>query len=119
MSHFAQVKNGIVEQVIVAEQEFINCLPDKENWIQTSYNTRAGLHWNENGQPDGKPALRANYAAIGDTYDSINDVFYNPQPYPSWIIKAPNWQWIPPVDCPVDGKVYTWNEDIKSWDLIS
>jgi hypothetical protein len=41
MAHFAKVVNGIVEQVIVAEAEFINNFVDSSpgEWIQTSYNT--------------------------------------------------------------------------------
>jgi hypothetical protein len=44
MSHFAQVKNGIVTGVIVAEQDFIDSglVGDPKEWIQTSYNTRGG-----------------------------------------------------------------------------
>ena len=45
--HFAKVKNNIVEKVIVAEQEFIDTLPDEAgvSWIQTSYNTSQGVHY--------------------------------------------------------------------------
>ena len=37
MSHFAKVEDGIVTNVIVAEQSFV----DKQDgtWVQTSYNT--------------------------------------------------------------------------------
>jgi len=46
MAHFAKVENGIVTQVIVAEQEFIDsgAVGDPTTWIQTSYNTRNGEH---------------------------------------------------------------------------
>lgn len=118
MSHFAQVINGIVQQVIVAEQDFINTFPDKETWIQTSYNTRAGIHWDSEGKPDGGIALRGNYAGIGYIYDAVNDVFYSPQPFPSWKISAPTWQWQPPIDPPLDGKIYQWDESNLSWKPI-
>ena len=41
MAHFAKVEDGIVTQVIVADQDFIDnhCTG---TWIQTSYNTRYG-----------------------------------------------------------------------------
>ena len=44
MSHFARVNQGIVTQVLVAEQEFIDSYVDTEpgEWIQTSYNTFGG-----------------------------------------------------------------------------
>jgi hypothetical protein len=96
MSHFAQVENGIVTQVIIAEQDFIDTITG--TWVQTSYNTRGGIHYApDSDTPDGEVALRANYAGIGYTYDATNDVFYAPQPDPTWTISAPDWIWKPPV----------------------
>jgi len=110
MSHFAKIVDGKVTQVIVAEQEFFNTFVDSSagTWLQTSYNTNGNQH------PEGRP-LRGNYAGIGYTYDSVNDVFYAPQPYPSWILNNTTWTWESPVAYPVDGKVYTWDEIIKNW----
>lgn len=108
MSHFAKVENGIVTQVIVAEEDFIATGAVGHGWVQTSYNTRGGEH------PEGRP-LRANYAGIGYTYDEANDVFYAPQPFPSWTISAPDWIWKAPVPMPDDGKPYTWNEEAQAW----
>jgi hypothetical protein len=117
MGHFAKVLNGVVQKVIVAKPEFFNTFVDSSPgaWIKTSYNTRGGVHYGEDGQPDGGVALRANYAGIGDTYDIANDVFYAPQPYPSWTIGAPDWIWHPPVALPQDGKSYYWDEPTLSW----
>jgi hypothetical protein len=111
MSHFAKVVDGKVVQVIVAEPEFFDHFVDSSPgaWIQTSYNTKGGVHL-LNGTP-----LRGNYAGIGSIYDSTNDVFYDPQPYPSWTISAPNWTWTPPIDYPSDGKLYLWDEPNQSW----
>ena len=39
MSHFAKIENGIVTNVIVAEQDFIDAHCEG-TWLQTSYNTR-------------------------------------------------------------------------------
>ena len=118
MGHYAKVVNGFVTQVIVAEQEFIDTFMniDTETWVQTSYNTRAGIHYAANSDaPDNGVALRGNYAGIGYTYDQANDVFYAPQPFPSWTISAPNWTWIAPVAMPTVGRVYTWNEATQTW----
>ena len=117
MSHFAKVTDGKVTQVIVAEKEFFDTYVDSTpgEWIQTSYNTRGGVHYGQDGQPDGGVALRGNYAGIGYTYDRTNDVFYAPQPYPSWTISAPDWTWKAPVAMPTDGKQYTWDEATKNW----
>ena len=82
---------------------------------RTSFNTRGGVHYGQDGQPDGGAAYRANYAGIGYTYDFVNDVFYAPQPYPSWTIEAPTWIWTAPIPYPEDGKIYNWDESTKSW----
>ncbi len=117
MSHFAKVTDGKVTQVIVAEKEFFDTYVDSTpgEWIQTSYNTRGGVHYGQDGNPDGGVALRGNYAGIGYTYDRTNDVFYAPQPYPSWTISAPDWTWKAPVAQPTDGRQYAWDEAVKNW----
>ena len=111
MSHFAKVTDGKVTQVIVAEQEFFDTFVDSSpgTWIQTSYNTHGNQH------PEGRP-LRGNYAGIGFTYDFVNDVFYAPQPFPSWILNNTTWLWEAPVAMPTDGKQYKWNESITNWE---
>ena len=113
MSHFAKVENGIVTQVIVAEQDVINTgmfgAPD--SWIQTSYNTYGGEH-----KLGGSP-LRKNYAGIGYTYDPIRDAFYAPTPYPSWVLNETSCLWEPPVPMPdpIEGYVYIWDEENVTW----
>ena len=117
MGHYAKVLNGKVTDVIVATADFFNAFIDSTpgNWIKTSYNTRGGVHYGQDGQPDGGVALRANYAGVGFTYNAAEDVFYAPQPYPSWTISAPDWIWKAPVPVPEDGKIYTWNEPTLNW----
>jgi hypothetical protein len=120
MTHFAKVENGTVTQVIVAEQDFINtgAVGNPGDWIQTSYNTRANVHYGQDGNPDGGQALRGNYAGIGYTYDAGNDVFYPAQPYPSWTISAgTNWVWTAPVAMPdpVEGSYWSWDEATTNW----
>jgi hypothetical protein len=109
MSHFARVTaQGIVEQVIVAEQDFIYTLPDRTSWVQTSYNTYGGQH------PEGRP-LRKNYAGIGYTYDSVRDAFIPPKPYASWVLNENTCLWDAPTPCPTDGKTYNWDENTQQW----
>jgi hypothetical protein len=108
MSHFAQVENGIVTQVIVAEQDVIDSGLFGSGWIQTSYNTAGGQH------PEGRP-LRKNYAGIGYTYDSDRDAFIPPQPYPSWTLNEETCLWNPPTPTPTDNKPYMWDEATLSW----
>lgn len=95
MSHFAKVTDGKVTQVIVAEKEFFDTYVDSTpgEWIQTSYNTRGGVHYGQDGNPDGGVALRGNYAGIGYIYDRENDVFYAPQPGADWVLNKTTWTW--------------------------
>lgn len=114
MSHFAQIEDGIVVNVIVAEQDFIDTLDG--TWVQTSYNTFGGVHYSpETGEPDGGVALRKNYASIGYSYDADKDAFIPPQPFPSWSLVEETCLWKPPVDVPSDGNAYDWDEDAQSW----
>lgn len=116
MGHFAKVENGIVTQVIVAEQDVINTgmfgAPD--SWIQTSYNTYGGEH-----QLGGNP-LRKNYAGIGYIYDTERDAFYAPSPYPSWILNENSCIWEPPIPMPdpIEGYAYVWDEESVSWKSV-
>ena len=119
MSHFAKVVDEIVEQVIVAEQDFIDTLPDSSAWVQTSYNTRGGKHYAPNtNDEDGGVALRKNYAGIGYTYDTTRDAFIPEQPYPSWLLDEDTCWWDAPVPYPSDGKFYEWDESIVNWKEI-
>ena len=118
MSHFAQIdENNIVVSVIVVEQEQLDLglWGDPSKWIQTSYNTRGGVHYGPDGEPDGGIALRKNYAGVGYTYDSVLDAFVPPKPYLSWLLDTDTCWWQSPIPYPTDGKRYYWNEDTQSW----
>lgn len=114
MSIFAKIENDIVTQVIVAGQEFVDAQPGE--WVQTSYNTRGGVHYAPNGNTsDGGLALRKNYAGIGYTYDRQRDAFIPPQPYSSWTLDEASCLWEAPVPYPNDGKMYDWDEAAGVW----
>ena len=120
MSHFAKVENGVVVEVLVVEQDFIDtgALGDPSLWIQCSYNTRGCVHYGQDGQPDGGIALRGNYPGIGYAYDKDADVFYLINaPFPSWSLNRTTWLWETPIPYPTDGKVYYWDEPTVSWQL--
>ena len=109
MSHFAKVENGIVTQVISAEQDVIDSGLFGSGWVQTSYNTHAGKH------PLNTP-LRKNYAGIGYTYDIDRDAFIPPKPYQSWLLDEDTCNWVSPIAYPDDNNLYIWNETTVSWD---
>ena len=101
---FAKVKNQIVVDVMVADQDFM------DNFIDTSAGT-----WIETKE-DG--SIRKNYAGIGHTYDETRDAFIPPQPYESWTLNEDTCLWEAPVAYPNDDKMYQWNEDNQEWELI-
>ena len=120
MAHYAKVVNGIVEKVIVAEAEFFDTFVDDTpgKWIQTSYNTRGGVHYEPNSytpSSDQSKALRKNFAGTNWIYDEDKDMFSPPQPYPSWIIDDSTGFWTAPTPQPDDVNKYEWNESTKSW----
>jgi hypothetical protein len=115
MANFAKVLNGKVTKVIVAEPDFFDTFIDSEpgDWIQTSYNTKDGVHL-LGGTP-----LRKNFAGVGMIYDRERDAFYWPQPFPSWTLNEDTCQWESPVPKPEGedySNPYTWNEETQSWD---
>ena len=125
MAHYAFIKDNLVTEVITGKDEtetapdgfadweeyYLTKRPDQDACKRTSYNTSANTH------VDGGTPFRGNYAGIGYTYDTVNDVFYEPQPFPSWTIsEETNWVWTPPVPYPDDETTqYNWDEDTTSW----
>ena len=103
MSHFAEIKDRVVQRVIVAEQDFINSglVGDSFNWVQTSYGNN----------------FRKQFAGIGYTYDKAADVFVSIQPFLSWTLDE-NHDWQAPTPYPDDGERYRWNESTQGWDQI-
>jgi len=104
----------------VAELEFFDTFVDSSpgEWIQTSYNTRGGVHYNpETQQPsaDQSKALRKNYAGIGYTYDKVRDAFIPPKPYNKWVLNEQSCMWEPPIQMPNDGKKYEWDDAAGTW----
>ena len=87
MSHFAKVKDGVVQAVIVAEQSFIDSLPTEDGvtWVQTSYNSN----------------IRGNFAHIGGTYDSSLDKFQEPKPFDSWTWDDTKNEYVAPLPHPL------------------
>ena len=127
MAHFAKVNQGKVTQVIVAEQDFIDNFVDTTpgEWIQTSYNTIGGVHYQRNdddslGEPssDQTKALRKNFAGVGFSYDSQADAFIPPKKFDSWVLNTTTYLWEAPVAYPDDGNAYDWNEETQTWDAV-
>ena len=127
MAHYAFLNdNNIVTEVITGvDEDATDDLPEGfdswEAWYgdfrgqtckRTSYNTVGGEHTGEG------TAYRGNYAGIGYTYDSDNDVFYAPKPYSKLVLNESTWTWEAPEEYPDDGKEYVWNDNKGEWEEI-
>ncbi|CAB4137622.1 hypothetical protein UFOVP327_40 [uncultured Caudovirales phage] len=117
MTNYAFVRDGFVIDVIVADQAFIDQLPDTGTgqWLLTDPNTRGGVHYGADGQPDGGVPVRKNFAGIGYIYNSELDEFYPPRPYDTWTLDSATGTWVPPVPYPEDGNLYQWNPSTNNW----
>jgi hypothetical protein len=111
MAHYAFLENNIVTKVIVGidETELIEGLSPEiwyENFLgkvckRTSYNNK----------------IRGIYAGIGYSYNEEEDIFIEPQPFPSWIRSGSFWN--APIPMPTDDKLYTWDEETLSWEEVA
>lgn len=113
MAHYARVVNGVVVCVNVSDEATLKTglFGPPEQWIQTSYNTKGGVH-SSGGVP-----LRKNFAGIGYTYDKQRDAFIPPKPFDSWTLNEQTCLWDPPIPYPSDEKVYKW-VDPTGWQEI-
>jgi hypothetical protein len=111
MAHWAHLTNGIVDQVIVIDEETLALghWGNPSEWKQTSYNTHGGVH------ALGGTPLRKNYAGIGYSYDSVRDAFIPPKPFLSWLLNETTCLWDAPTSMPTDGKRYSWDEPTLAW----
>jgi hypothetical protein len=124
MAHFAKVNNGIVVNVIVAEPEFFDTFIDSSpgEWIQTSYNTFGGVHYQPNSHTpseDQSKALRKNFGSVGYSYDRTRDAFIPPRNYASWVLNDETCLWDAPTPMPTDAKFYEWDETTTSWKEVT
>lgn len=97
MTYFAKIENGIVVNVIIADQAFVDAQPGL--WIETF--------------PD--RSQRKNYASKGDSWDALNNRFLKPKLFASWTLNENSGDWEPPIPKPNDGNDYEWHEQAKKW----
>ena len=114
MAHFAKLGIGnTVERVEVVSNDiatteqagvdFLNNLYNtRDVWKQTSYNAN----------------IRKNFAGINFTYDEDRDAFIPPKPFNSWILNEETCIYEAPVARPSDDKIYNWNEENQTWDIV-
>ena len=98
MSHFAQIENNKVTQVIVAHSQAWCEETLGGEWVQTSYNTHGNQH------PENRP-LHKNYAGIGYSWDGVG--FAPPQCH---------------EEATLDNETYLWtctNEDHQPKEIVN
>ena len=154
MAHFAKISenNEVLSVVTLNDKDMLDAngvetesvgqayLQKHNNWpahlwIQTSYNTRGGKHYDANGNEsaDQSKALRGNFAGVGHTWDPENQIFWGDKPYPSWVKDLNKADWNSPIGEPdpltaeqqaqneagTHAWVYDWNEEAYQADIAS
>ena len=144
MAHFAKISedNEVLNVVRLSDKNCLNAAGTEDEsvgqdylfshnhwprhlWIQTSFNTKDGKH------ALGGTPFRGSFAGIGYTWDSVNEVFWSKQPFPSWSKNIASGSWEPAAgpepDLTAEQQsqneadthfwVHGWNEEAQSWDL--
>jgi len=102
MAYYAQIVDNIVTTVVVVNDD----IADGDQFCTDLF----GGQWEQTYiDTAGK-----NYATVGDTYDSVNQNFITPQPYPSWTLDS-NDIWQPPVPQPPAPPRTYWDEQLQEW----
>ena len=152
MAHFAKIseENEVLQVLTLADKDMTNAegvetesigqayLETHNNWpahlwIQTSYNTRGGVHYQtgtNTPSEDQSKAFRGNYAGPGFIWDATNQIFWEAKPFGSWVKNTSTAEWESPLgprpesteadtaenqarqaeNPPRSGKWYAWNE---------
>jgi|TARA_R100000482_G_scaffold119281_1_gene63821 hypothetical protein len=117
MAHFAKIsEENVVIHVTPLEDSLCNdsesegqAYLEKHNnwpahlWIKASYNTRTNKYFNNATgllDSDQSKTFRGNFPGIGYTWDATNQIFWPPQPYPSWTKNISAAAWDPPLAIP-------------------
>lgn len=108
MAHYAYINaDNIVEIVVVGkdESELIDGMDTETYYAQgTDYVVKRTSY---NGK------IRKRFAGIGYSYDPVNDVFIEPQPFASWSLDD-DFCWQPPKPRPTQG-FCRWDESKGDW----
>jgi hypothetical protein len=103
---YAKIRaDGIVENIIVADQEHIDTLDDAASWVAAP-----------DGTIDELERSGVMPATVGGLYK--DGKFIRPRPFISWTLDA-NDQWVAPKPMPTDGKSpYAWSEATGEWEAV-
>ncbi len=92
-----------VDNIIEADDSFIQHRSDYDLWIKTS------------------EVLTKKLASRGDNYIIDINAFKSESPYSSWIFNESTWSWEAPTPVPdiIDNEVWGWDEATTSWKEIT
>jgi hypothetical protein len=112
MAHYAFLdENNIVTEVIPGRNEWeeVDGITD---WEQAYSEVKGQVckRTSYNGN------IRGTYAGVGYSYNEDEDIFVQPQPYPSWTRNGSFWE--PPTPYPTDDLMYEWNEADLNWQAV-
>ena len=111
--HFAKLNDSnIVTQVTVVDSSNAATEAKGEAFLRKIFNEPTAV-WKLSDDSTGNAGKTL-------TYDSVNKIFHEPQPYPSWTLNIATRTWEPPVPRPDredDGKFQQWNEETQNWDI--
>ena len=133
MAYFAKIglNNKVIEVLAVSDNDLLDANGNSSEelgrrfleelthwpiWIQCSYNTRNGIHYEPNSDTpsaDQSKALRKNMPSKGYTYNEELDAFIRPKPTgSSYIFNSQTCEWDRPVVKPADydSTKYIWVE---------
>ena len=98
MSVFAIIRNGIVANIVEAEDPAVLplLLPDADDITEATEAT--------------------GYPIIGG--DVHGGVFRHPSPYESWVWSDAERAWVAPIPYPDDENAYAWDEDTQAWVVV-
>lgn len=93
-SCFAQLTNGVVQRVIVADKSFIDSGVVGAGWVTAQAKTFAG---------------------VGSTFDAGRNAFIAERTFPSWLLDEQTCQWKAPKAAPESQKMMIWSEADLDW----
>ena len=127
MATFSKIENNIVVKIVEVSDNIATTEQNGINFLKNLYKD-SEAQWVQT-HTDG---TRKNFAGIGYTYNLTEDAFIPKKPYPSWVLKKPEYIWESPVgDPPLTytknlthrdgetplGDLYAWNEVLQKWEI--
>ena len=100
MAYFAKINpsDNVVEKVVLIEDSEASTETEGKNRCVELFGATAAEYIKTT---KGDTSFRGHYAAVGGTWDAVNEIFIPPSPYVGWIWSNSNLRWEPPSTPPV------------------